>query len=202
MLSIGVNKKQTHPKVDEFFSKAKNWKAEMAALRAIVHTFPLEETFKWWQPVYAYNNKNVLIISAFKDCCVLSFFKGALLQDPEQVLVQPGPNSRIVRMFKFTNLETIEKLSPTIHAYIQEAIELEKAGKKVELPKEGGFEMVQELKEVLQNNPALKTAFEALTPGRQRAYNLHFSAPKQAKTRISRIEKCAEKILSGKGFQE
>lgn len=191
-----------NPKVDEFIAKAKKWQPEMHALRAILLDCGLEEELKWKQPCYTYKNTNMAIIAAFKDSICLSFLKGVLLNDSENILVSPGENSQSVRFAKFTNAEEIRANKATLTAYLYEAIELEKAGIKVELKKPSDLELVEELEEILAKNKKLKTAFEALTSGRQRAYNLHFSAAKQSTTRISRIEKLTDRILAGYGIND
>ncbi|MBA4197114.1 MAG: hypothetical protein C0459_06115 [Chitinophaga sp.] len=193
---------QTNPKVDAFLSKAKKWKPEMEALRAIVLSCGLTEELKWYQPCYTYNNTNVLIVSAFKENCVLSFFKGVLLKDTHQLLTTPGENSQSTRWIKFTDTATIKKLQPVLKAYIKEAITIEKAGIKVPLKKITERTIPAELEEKFNQDAALKKAFTALTPGRQRAYLLHFSQAKQAATRIARIEKYVPKILVGKGIND
>ncbi|MBI2418821.1 MAG: YdeI/OmpD-associated family protein [Ignavibacteriales bacterium] len=191
-----------HPKVDEFMRKAKQWQEEMEKLRMILLDCPLTEEFKWWQPVYTFQDNNVAIVSGFKDYCVLSFFKGALLKDEHTVLCKPGANSRAVRMFKFTSVSEIVKMEPILKSYIYEAIELERAGLKINFKEDKELNLPEEFKTRLKEDPALKAAFEALTPGRQRAYNLYFSAPKQSKTREARIEKCTPQILAGKGIKD
>lgn len=180
--------------------KVHTWHNELVKLRAIVLSAELTEDFKWKQPCYTYNNTNVVMVTAFKEHCVISFFKGALLKDEHKILSQPGENSQSVKWIKFTNVKDIAKLEKTIKAYIKEAIELEKLGAKVELKKVEDYAVPQELETKFKEDKKFKTAFEKLTPGRQRGYLLHFAQPKQAATRISRIEKCIPKILEGKGF--
>lgn len=191
-----------HPKVDEFIATTTRWQKEIIKLRAIVLDCGLTEELKWKQPCYTYNNSNVLIVSSFKDYCFISFLKGVLLQDTHNLLVSPGKNSQSVRFIKFNTVQEIIKLEPTIKAYIYEALEVEKAGLKVNLNKSSDLELVEELQRKLKEKPQLKTAFEALTPGRQRAYNIYFSAAQQAKTRESRIEKYIPRILDGKGIND
>lgn len=191
-----------NPKVDAFFSKAKKWQAEMESLRAIVLASGLTEELKWYQPCYTYHGANVAIISAFKEYCVLSFFKGVLLKDAKSILSSPGENSQSVRMAKFTGTKDIAKLAPTLKAYINEAIAVEKAGQKVPFKKINEHPVPDELKSKYKELPALKAAFEALTPGRQRAYLLHFSSAKQSATRTARIENCATQILKGRGLND
>ena len=191
-----------NPKVDAFISDAKKWQAEIEHLRQLLLDCGLTEEFKWRTPCYSFQGNNVVIIGCFKNYCTLSFFKGALLQDSHKVLSKPGENSQAVRFFKFTNLEEITEQKPTIKAYIFEAIEIEKAGLKVAFKSNTELEWVAELQMALDKNPALKTAFNALTPGRQRAYNLYFSEAKQPKTRETRIEKYTQRILDRKGIND
>ena len=191
-----------NPKVDDFISEATKWQAEIKLLRTLLLDGGLTEEFKWRTPCYSFQGNNVVIIGCFKNYCTLSFFKGALLQDSHKVLSKPGENSQAVRFFKFTNPDEITEQKPTIKAYIYEAIEIEKAGLKVPFKNITELEWVAELQMALDKNPALKTAFNALTPGRQRAYNLYFSEAKQPKTRETRIEKYTQRILDGKGFND
>ena len=182
--------------------KVHNWTEELKQLRRIVLECGLTEEVKWSVPCYTFQQNNVLIVSAFKEYCSLSFFKGALLKDAEGILEKPGENSQAARLFKFTNVQQILEMEPTIKAYIYEAIEVEKAGLKVDFKQKNELVYPEELQTKLDEDPELKSAFESLTPGRQRGYVLHFSQPKQSKTRISRIEKCIPKILEGKGFHD
>ena len=191
-----------NPEVDAFFRKAKKWQAEMKSLRAIVLASGLTEELKWYQPCYTYNETNVAIISAFKEYCVLSFFKGVLLKDAKGILSSPGENSQSVRMAKFTCTKEIAKLAPTLKSYIKEAIATEKAGLKVSFKKITEHPVPDELKSKYKELPALKVVFETLTPGRQRAYLLHFSSAKQSATRTARIENCMPQILKGKGLND
>lgn len=191
-----------NPKVDDFISEATKWQAEIKQLRTLLLDGGLTEEFKWRTPCYSFQGNNVIIIGCFKNYCTLSFFKGALLQDSHKVLSKPGENSQAVRFFKFTNLEEITEQKPTIKAYISEAIEIEKAGLKVAFKSNTELEWVAELQMALDKNPVLKTAFNALTPGRQRAYNLYFSEAKQPKTRETRIEKYTQRILDRKGIND
>ncbi|WP_172298703.1 YdeI family protein [Pseudoruegeria sp. HB172150] len=181
--------------------KASKWVAEQKAFRAILLDSPLDEAFKWRSPVYTWDGRNVSIVWGFNDHCALGFFKGVLLKDPEGILVAPGENSRSSRMIAVTSTEEIEKLKPTILAYIDEAIELEKSGAKVDFPKDD-LDYPQELVDRLDEDPELREAFENLTPGRRRGYVLHFSQAKQSATRTNRIEKFAPRILEGKGMQD
>lgn len=189
-------------KVDEFISNTKKWQAEITQLRTLLLDCGLTEEFKWRNPCYSYQGKNIILLGNFKEYCALSFLKGVLLQDANGFLSKPGENSQSVRFFKFKNLQEIQDLKPIIKNYIYEAIEIERAGLKVNLKSNTELELVEELQIALNKNPALKKAFEALTPGRQRGYNLYFSAPKQSKTRESRIENYTQRILDGKGFHD
>lgn len=189
-------------KVDKFFEKAKKWQPEMNRLRSIVLSCGLNEELKWYQPCYTFDNNNVVIISGFKDYCLLGFFKGALLKDNENILIRPGDHTQSGRQMRFSGLTEINEREANIKSYIYEAIEVEKAGLKVELKQTKDYPMPDELKTKLETMPEFKSAFESLTPGRQRAYILHFSAPKQSKTRESRIEKETERILEGKGLND
>lgn len=191
-----------NPQVDEFLEKAKKWQAEMKLLREIVLECNLTEEFKWRQPCYSMNGKNVLFVSSFKDYGILAFFKGALLADSYNILVRAGENTQGMRMIRFTNCEQINALRSEIKQYIFEAIEIEKAGLKVPKTDVASPSYPAELVEVFDKNAELKEAFEKLTPGRQRAYILHFSSAKQAETRSSRIEKYQTRILKGKGIDD
>lgn len=191
-----------NPKVDDFISEAQKWQSEIKQLRILLLDCGLTEEFKWRTPCYSFQGNNVVIIGCFKNYCTLSFFKGTLLQDNHRVLCKPGENSQAVRFFKFTHLEEITEQKPTIKAYIYEAIEIEKAGLKVPFKSNTELELVAELQMALDKNPVLKMAFNALTPGRQRAYNLYFSEAKQSKTRETRIEKYIPRILNGKGIND
>lgn len=191
-----------NPKVDDFISNATKWQVEMEQLRKLLLDCGLTEEFKWRNPCYSFQGNNVVLIANFKAFCALSFLKGALLQDTNEILCKPGENSQAVRFFKFTNVHQIQDLKPVIKNYIYEAIEIEKAGLKVNFKDNTALELVAELQIALAKNPALKTAFEALTPGRQRGYNLYFEAAKQPKTRETRIEKYIPKILDGKGIND
>ncbi len=188
-------------KVDFYFSKA-NWQKELEQLRKIVLSCGLTEELKWGCPCYSFDKSNIVLIHVFKEYCAVLFFKGALLNDASGILIQQTKNVQAARQIRFTNVKEIVKLKTILKAYIFEAIEVEKAGLKVPLKKTAEFSMPQEFKNKLNKNAALKTAFYALTPGRQRGYLLHFSAPKQSKTRESRIEKCMPQILNGKGLND
>jgi len=187
-----------NPKVDDYLSTVTKWQDEMVRLRTIVLDCGLSEEFKWHQPCYTFDNGIVVLISAFKDYCALAFFKGALLKDAKGILVSPGENSQSMRQIRFTDVQQIVEMGPVLKSYIQQAIETEKAGLKVQ--KNPEIAIPEEFQNRLDKNPALKAAFDALTPGRRRAYVMHFSQSKQSKTRESRIEKCMPQILAGKGL--
>ena len=191
-----------NPKADFFFTKAEKWQKELEILRTIVLDCPLTEELKWGVPCYTFQESNTVLIHAFKEYCALLFFKGALLKDTRGILIQQTKNVQAARQIRFTNVREIVEMKAIIKTYIYEAIEVEKAGLKVKLKKTTEFEMPEEFKSKLDESPSLKTAFRALTPGRQRAYMLHFSAPKQSKTREARIEKYARQILKGKGLND
>jgi uncharacterized protein YdeI (YjbR/CyaY-like superfamily) len=195
-------KMNTNPKVDFFFNKTQPWQEEYKKLRRIVLDCELTEELKWGQPCYSSEGKNIVLIHGFKEYCALLFMKGALLKDPKGILIQQTENVQAARQVRFTNLKEIVKLEPVLKATIAQAIEVEKAGLKVQLKKTSEFKMPEEFKKKLEENSALKTAFQALTPGRQRGYLLYFSAPKQSQTRESRIEKCVKPILKGKGLND
>ncbi len=191
-----------NPKVDFYFTKAKMWQEELGKLRKIVLDCPLTEELKWGVPCYTFEKSNIVLIHVFKEYCALLFVKGVLLKDARGILITQTENTQAARQIRFTNLQEIEELEPVIKAYIHEAIEVEKSGLKVNFKNTTEFAMPEEFQNKLDELPALKTAFEALTPGRQRAYFLHFSAPKQSKTRASRVEKCIQQILNGKGLND
>lgn len=190
-----------NPKVDEFISKAKKWQEEYRALRKIVHDCELTEEFKWMHPCYTLNNKNIVLIHGFKEYCALLFHKGALLQDTHGILIQQTENVQAARQIRFTNVQEIVEKEAIIKDYVSQAIAIEKAGLEVALKKDKET-IPDELQQKFEEEPALKTAFAALTPGRQRAYILYFSQPKQSKTRVSRIEKYTQQILNGKGLND
>jgi uncharacterized protein YdeI (YjbR/CyaY-like superfamily) len=190
-----------NPKVDEFLSKAAKWPDEMKKLRTILLSCGLTEELKWGKPCYAYDGSNIVIIQPFKDYCALLFFKGYLLKDPEGILVKTGENTRVGRQVRFTSTKEISGKAAALKAYIYEAIEVEKAGLKGDIQEEPQV-LPQELKHKLAEMPALKNAFHALTPGRQRAYLIYFSQAKQSKTREARIDKSIAGILNGKGLNE
>lgn len=193
---------RTNPKVDEFLSKAKKWKEEFEKLRTIILDCELTEDFKWMHPCYTYHNKNIVLIHGFKEYCALLFHKGILLQDTDGILIQQTENVQAARQIRFTNVQEINELENILKAYIHEAIEVEKAGLKVDVNKNIELNIPEELQNKFDEIPALKIAFEALTPGRQRAYTLYFSQAKQSKTRESRVEKYVQKILDGKGLKD
>jgi uncharacterized protein YdeI (YjbR/CyaY-like superfamily) len=190
------------PTVDDFFAKAKKWQDEMNVLRTIVRASGLTEELKWYQPCYTYEGNNVVIISGFKDYCLLGFFKGALLKDPKGLLTRPGQHTQSGRQLRFTTTAEINKLKPLIKAYLQEAIEVEKAGSKVAYKKTDAYAVPEELQRKMKAVPAFQKAFHALTPGRQRGYLLYFAAAKQSKTREDRIEKHMPRIFEGKGLND
>jgi len=189
----------TNPKVDNFIASANKWQAELKRLREILLDSELTEELKWGEPCYTFQGKNVVIINGFKESCAFSFFKGALLKDEHGVLTAPGKHQSI-RWIKFTSVKEIAEMKTVLKAYIRQAIELEMSGMKVKLKKTSDMQMPEELQVMLDEFPDLKAAFEGLTPGRQRAYIYHFSAPKQAKTREARVQKLMPHILEGKGL--
>jgi uncharacterized protein YdeI (YjbR/CyaY-like superfamily) len=187
--------------LDSYFDNLATWRQESLRLRSILRGFLLKEEMKWNQPCYTSAGKNIAIISGFKEYCVLGFFKGALMADPHGILVAPGA-VQAARQIRFTSLREITSQEAVLKTYIAEAIAVEKAGLKVELKSHSEYAMPIELKKRLDAMPRLKKAFQALTPGRQRGYMLHIAAPKQAKTRESRVEKCMDRILEGKGLND
>ncbi|MFI5196707.1 MAG: YdeI family protein [Chitinophagales bacterium] len=191
-----------NPKVDFYFSKASKWQEEYEQLRKIILDCGLTEELKWGCPCYTFREKNIVLIHGFKEYCALLFMKGALLNDTNGILIQQTENVQAARQIRFTNVREIVKMKTILKAYIYEAIEVEKAGLKVKLKKTAEYIIPGEFQKKLDKNPALKTAFNALTPGRQRAYIFYFSAPKQSKTRESRVDKCMQQILNGKGLND
>lgn len=196
-----------NPKVDWFFDKESQWQESYEKLRAIALECGLTEELKWGCPCYSYVGEgkpsgNIVLIHGFKEYCAYLLFKGALLKDPRGILIQQTENVQSARQIRFTHVDEIFELEPVLKAYLREAIEVEKAGLKVELKKTSDFSVPEEFQKVLDENPAFKTAFEALTPGRQRAYLFYFSQPKQSKTREARVEKYMQKILDGKGLDD
>jgi uncharacterized protein YdeI (YjbR/CyaY-like superfamily) len=200
-----------NPKVDFYFAKSKKWKEEIATLRAIILDCGLNEELKWGVPCYTYpvnttskkaSSRNIVLIHEFKDYCAVLFFKGSLLKDSSKILIQQTENVQAARQIRFTGKQQIVKLARTIKSYIYEAIEIERVGLKVKLKKPSEFKMADEFKVKLDKSSELRTAFKALTPGRQRAYLLYFSAAKQSSTRESRVEKSINAILKGKGLND
>ena len=205
-----------NPKVDAYFAegcgrcelyqtpqcKVHSYVEPMEHLRSLLLETELKEDFKWKQPTYTLNDKNVLILTAFKDYCCLAFFKGSLLEDPHKLLVTPGENSQAARQLRFTETKEVLANKEAIKEYIQQAINLEKSGAKVDFKQKNELEFPQELIQKMEEDIAFKKAFEALTPGRQRGWNLHFTSAKQSATRASRIEKAKAKIFEGKGWNE
>lgn len=193
---------ELNPKVDAFLARETKWHNEFERLRAIILDCGLTEELKWGVPCYTFEKTNVVLIHGFKEYCAILFVKGALLKDPAGVLIIQTENVQSARQIRFTHADQIEEMEPVLKGYIKEAVENEKTGLKVEFKKTTEFKMVEEFQTKLEENPALRAAFEALTPGRQRAYLLHFSSPKQSSTRIARIGKSIQFILDGKGIND
>jgi uncharacterized protein YdeI (YjbR/CyaY-like superfamily) len=191
-----------NPKVDGLLKKANKWQEEFETLREILLDSPLTEEVKWGQACYTSDGRNVVLFHGFKEYCALLFFKGALLKDPKKILIRQSENVQSARQIRFTNVREIVAMKPILKAYIHEAIEVEKAGLKVKLKKTSDFKVPEEFQRKLDENPGLKKAFAALTPGRQRGYLFYFSAAKQSKTRAARVEKCVPHILKGKGLED
>ncbi|MCE3229055.1 MAG: hypothetical protein K0S32_3606 [Bacteroidetes bacterium] len=191
-----------NPKVDWYFTKNEQWQKEIETLRTIVLDCGLDEELKWGCPCYQDEERNIVLIHVFKEYCALLFFKGALMKDPEHILIQQTENVQAARQIRFTSLKEITKMRSVLKTYIREAIEVEKSGMKVPMKKTKEFNMPEEFKKKLDKSASLKKAFETLTPGRQRAYLLYFSSAKQAKTREDRIEKYTPQILKGKGLDD
>ena len=191
-----------NPKVDAFISRANQWQEEFEQLRRIILACQLTEELKWGVPCYSFEKTNILLIHGFKEYCAILFVKGALLKDTIGILIQQTENVQSARQIRFTSADEIVEMEPVLKAYIKEAIAVEKAGLKVDFKKTTEFNMPEEFQNKLDELPALKSAFEALTPGRQRAYLLYFSAPKQSATRVARIEKYMPQILNGKGLND
>jgi uncharacterized protein YdeI (YjbR/CyaY-like superfamily) len=191
-----------NPKVDFFFDKASKWQKEYEKLRTIILDCGLTEELKWGNPCYTFEDNNIILIHGFKEYCAVLFFKGALLSDANKILIQQTENVQSARQVRFTNVKEIVEMEKILKAYIYEAIEVEKAGLKVKLKKTSEFKIPEEFQNKLNKKPALKKAFEALTPGRQRAYIFHFSQPKLPKTREARVEKNIPRILDGKGLDD
>lgn len=189
-----------NPEVDAYIRRSEKWLDEMTDLRPILLSCGLTEEIKWSKPCYSHEGRNIAILQEMKEFLALMFFKGALLNDSEGVLEEQGPNSRSARRIRFTSVEDVARLTGTVKAYVDEAIDVEEAGLEVGPAPE--LLLVEQLQDRLDQDSALRTAFEELTPGRQREYNLYFSGAKQAKTREARVEKYAQKILDGKGFRD
>ncbi|WP_373515519.1 DUF1801 domain-containing protein [Persicitalea sp.] len=191
-----------NPKLNSYFSKARQWQEELTQLRRIILDCGLTEELKWGNPCYTFQDGNVILLGSFKEYCVISFLKGALLNDADGILQKPGENTQSARVVRFTDVSEITAIEADLKAYIFEAIEVEKAGLKVDFKTNDELEFPEEFQTILDKNSALKTAFAALTPGRQRAYNMYFSSAKQSKTRTSRVEKYTQQILDGKGISD
>ncbi|MDR2231354.1 MAG: YdeI/OmpD-associated family protein [Flavobacteriaceae bacterium] len=191
-----------NPKTDFYFDQSEKWQKEFEKLRAIILDIGLDEELKWGCPCYTYHKRNIVLIHGFKEYCAILFFKGALLNDTCKILIQQSENVQAARQIRFTNQEEISKLEKEIKLYVYEALEVEKSGVQVPMKKTKDFEVAEEFQHKLNTDTVLKEAFEALTPGRQRAYLLYFSSAKQPKTRESRIEKCILQILTGKGLND
>ncbi|CAN7198486.1 DUF1801 domain-containing protein [Pseudoduganella sp. LjRoot289] len=191
-----------NPKVDAYIGRAKKWQEELMELRAIVLDCHLTEELKWGVPCYTDQGSNIVLLHVFKEYCAILFFKGALLNDADGVLVQQTENTQAARQIRFTSVDEVSKLKATVKAYIRQAIEVEKAGLHIDFKKTAEFTVPEEFQAKMDETPGLKAAFDALTPGRQRAYLLHFAAAKQSKTRVARVEKYTPNILSGKGLDD
>ncbi len=191
-----------NPKVDVFLRKAKKWQKEFERLRMVILDCQLTEELKWGVPCYTFGKRNIVLIHGFKEYCAVLFVKGSLLKDAKGVLITQTENTQAARQIRFTNVREIVEMGPILKAYIHEAIDVEKAGLNVKFKKTAEFNVPEEFQNKLDEIPTLKTAFGALTPGRQRGYILYFSAPKQSKTRESRVEKCMRQILNGKGLND
>lgn len=191
-----------NPKVNFFFENATQWKEEFEKLRTITLSTELVEDLKWGCPCYTYEGKNIFLIHGFKEYCALLFFKGALMKDPDHILIQQSKNVQAARQIRFTDVQQIIDLEKELKAYMFEAVEIEESGLKVEMKKTKDFEISEEFQQKLDENFELKKAFQSLTQGRQRAYLLYFSSAKQSKTRESRIEKCIPQIIEGKGLND
>jgi len=191
-----------NPKVDEYLSKCKKWQEEFEKLRMIILDCELTEELKWGVPCYTFQNGNIVLIHGFKEYCAILFIKGTLLHDAQAILIKQTENVQAARQIRFTNAEEIVSMETILKAYIYEAIEVEKAGLEVDFKKNTEYTIPEEFQNKVDGSPELKTAFEALTPGRQRAYIFYFSQPKQSKTRESRVEKCLQQILKGKGLND
>ena len=197
-----MTKSKMNPKVDQFLKEEERWREEFKKLRGIILSCGLTEELKWGKPCYSLKERNIVLIHGFKEYCAILFMKGALVKDPEGILIQQTENVQAARQIRFTNVREITAMESILKVYITEAIKVEKAGLEVTYKKTSEFDMPEEFQKKLRDMPALKTAFEALTPGRQRGYLLYFSAAKQSQTRESRIEKCVDQILDGKGLTD
>jgi uncharacterized protein YdeI (YjbR/CyaY-like superfamily) len=193
---------KANPKVDFYFNEAEKWQEEIKKLRAIILGCGLTEELKWGVPCYTVERRNIVLIHVFKEYCALLFFKGALLSDPRHILITQTENVQSARQIRFTTVQEIDELEASVKDYIYEAVEVEQAGLKVDFKTNAEFTVPEEFQTKLDENPALKAAFYALTPGRQRGYLLHFAAPKQSKTRESRVAKYTQHILDGKGLND
>jgi uncharacterized protein YdeI (YjbR/CyaY-like superfamily) len=191
---------KTNPQVDAYLKKSKKWQEELKQLRALLLSCPLTEELKWGKPCYTFQEANIVVILPLKEYCALLFAKGALLKDPHHLLIKAGENTQAARQIRLTSAQEITAKKTVLKAYIQNAIEVEKAGLEVTYKKISEYKVPDELQKQLDRNPALKKAFTALTPGRQRAYFIHISGAKQSATRESRVEKCIPQILAGKGL--
>jgi len=199
---MNAKQQRRNPKVDGYVSRAKKWQAEIKNLRTIILDCGLTEEFKWGVPCYTFKKSNIVLIHVFKEYCALLFFKGALLKDAESVLIQQTANVQAARQIRFTNVRQIIEMKPILKAYIHEAIEVEKAGLEPSYKKTSEFNIPEEFQNKLDESAALKIAFAALTPGRQRGYLLYFAGAKQSKTREARVKKCMARILKGKGLND
>ncbi|MEQ8674782.1 MAG: YdeI family protein [Aggregatilineales bacterium] len=197
-----MTKSRTNPKVDAFMGREKQWQEEFEALRTILLDCPLTEELKWGQPCYTFQDKNVVLMHGFNEYCALLFHKGVLLKDPEDILIQQTENVQSARQIRFTKVQEIVEMEAVLNAYILEAIEVEESGLEVEFKDTEEFTMPEEFQRKLDEMPELQTAFEALTPGRQRGYLLYFAGAKQSKTRTARVEKYIPQILDGKGLND
>jgi len=197
-----MTKTKANPKVDAFFREEEKWREEFEKLREIILDCGLTEELRWGKPCYSLAGSNVVLIHGFKEYCALLFMKGALLKDSKGILVQQTENVQAARQIRFKSVQEIVQLKAALKAYVEQAIEVEKSGQKVEYKKTADFKVPEEFQTRLDQNPALRNAFQALTPGRQRGYLLYFSSAKQSKTRESRIEKCVPLIFDGMGLDD
>lgn len=191
-----------NPTVTAYLHQAKTWQEEMKLLRSILLDCGMQEDLKWGKPCYSYQNTNLIIIQPFKSYCALGFFKGSVLGDPQKILIKPGENTQGGRQIRFTGVKEIADMEPVLKQYVFEAIEAEKAGVKVQYKKTKDYDVPEELEVEMNRNPNLKSAFEALTPGRQRGYLLYFGGAKQSKTRVDRVKRYMPRILAGKGMED